>query len=383
MASYSDDYNNSWGCTATSRFLYIADAYDGLEVVQYKEHLFNQYKKTAIAQSLEIDGTIAPITNATMIINGEFPDNTSIQSFLSNDNGNNWDPVINNTLHNFGTIGSELMWRVIISTNNDLVSPKIFNIMINYSSAINTPPIILNPNELQNLAIWNQPEDFGFFEIDLSSYKDDNEFIDEYLYWSVINLDTSLVSVVQDDVNKDLFRFYSIDNIYGNDEFDLMLEDEAGANVSLNISLNIYSVNDAPSFIESNIIIQQEKTEELIHIEYEAEDVDNLLSELNYSIYYGTDNNWHLIIENYKDTTYTWNTKDVPEGNYYIRIIVSDGLANETWISPEMYSIKHKDESPIINIIIITSSIGGGIGLSVFIALYIRARKRKKEIPSN
>ncbi|MFW9879948.1 MAG: LVIVD repeat-containing protein, partial [Candidatus Thorarchaeota archaeon] len=380
VSSYSDSYNNSLGCVATSRFLYIADGYDGFQIAQYKEHLFNQYEKSAIAQSLEIDKTIASITNATMIINGEIPDNTTIQSFLSNDNGNNWEMVSNNTLHTFGTIGSGLIWKMILSTTNDLVTPKIFEIVITYS-AINTPPIILNPSELQNLTIWNQPEDFGFFEINLSEYKDDNEFSDEYLSWSIINLDSTLVSVVQDDLNKDIFRFYSVDDAYGNDEFDLLLHDEGGANVSLNITLSIYSVNDAPRFLENSINIQQEK--DFIQIEYEAEDIDNLSSDLNYSIYYGSMDSWHSIIENYKNTTYTWYITEIPRGNYYIKIIVCDGLANDTWISTELFSIGRPIESPFIPIIILTSSIAAGIGLGVLGIFYIRAKKRKQRIPYN
>ncbi|MFX1532204.1 MAG: LVIVD repeat-containing protein [Promethearchaeota archaeon] len=376
VTSYTDNYNNTMGCDASSRFLYIADAQDGLQIVQYKEHLFNQYEENATAQSLEIDITKAPITNATMIVSGELPVNTSIQIFLSNDNGSSWEPVTNNTLHNFSSTGSELMWRVIISTNDDLVSPKISKITITYFGN-NTPPTILNPSEIQELTIWDQQEDFGSFEIDLSLYKNDSEFDSEYLYWSVINLNSSLVSVVQDDLNKDLFRFYSIDNVYGNDEFDLILEDEGGANVSLNITINIYSINDAPIFIESNITIQQEK--HFIQIEYEAEDIDNLPSELNYSIYYGSENDWHLIIENYKDTTYTWNTTDIQEGNYYIKIVVSDGLANDTWISSDYYSIRHKRtnpliEGPLIYIIIISSCVGAG----VIIGLGFYAYKRRK-----
>ncbi|MFW9943261.1 MAG: hypothetical protein ACFFFT_19655, partial [Candidatus Thorarchaeota archaeon] len=380
IASYTDNYNNTMGCDASSRFLYIADAQDGLQIVQYKEHLFNQYEENATAQSLEIDKTIAPITNATMIVNGEFPANTTIQIFLSNDNGSNWEPVINNTLHIFSTTGSELMWRIIISTNDDLISPKISKIIITYSGN-NTPPTILNPSEIQELTIWNQPEDFGSFEIDLSIYKNDTEFETEYLYWSVINLNSSLVSVVQDDLNEDLFRFYSIDNVYGNDEFDLMLEDEGGANVSLNITLNIYSVNDAPVFIENNIVIQQE--EYFIQIEYEAEDVDNLPSDLNYSIYYGTEDDWHLIIENYKDTTYSWNTTDIQEGNYYIKIVVSDGLANDTWVSPNFYSIRRKSEttfieSPLFYIIIVSSCVGAGVIIGV--GIYAFKRRKSKDL---
>ena len=380
ITSYSDNYNNSWGCAITSRFIYVADARDGLQVIQYREHLFNQYEETSIAQSLEIDKTIATITNATIMVNAEVPSDTSIQIFLSNNNGNNWDSVINNTFHSFGDIGSELIWKIIISTSNDLVSPKIFNVMLNYS-ATNTPPIILNQNELQNLAIWNQPEDFVSFEIDLSSYKFDNEFSAEYLYWSVENLNYSLISIVQDDLNKDVFKFYSIDNIYGNDEFNLILEDEAGESVSLNISLSIYSINDHPVFIENNINIQQDRVNELITIEYTATDVDNLLSQLNYSIFYGSENNWHLLIENYKDLTYSWDTENVAEGNYYIKIVVSDGLDNSTWISVESYSIIHELESSLVDIIILSVIFSGVIGVSIITILLFRARmKRRKDM---
>ncbi|MFX1355428.1 MAG: hypothetical protein ACFFGP_15855, partial [Promethearchaeota archaeon] len=374
LASYSDSNNNTWGCAITSRFLYIADARDGLQVVQYKEHLFNQYKQSAIAQSLEIDKTIATITNATIIINGEVLTDTSIQIFLSNDNGNNWESVTNNSLHIFSSIGSQLVWKIIFSTINDLLSPKIFALSISYS-AINTPPIILNPNQLQNLAIWTQPEDFGFFEIDLSSYKDDNEFSAEYLYWSIENLDISLVSVLQDSLNQDIFRFYSIDNVYGMDEFNLTLKDEAGASVSLNISLEVYSVNDAPFFIENNINIQV-LSNQRISIEYEANDVDNLISELNFSIYYGSGNNWHLIVENYKELTYEWDVSDIPQGVYYIKILVSDGIDNSTWISTQPYMISR--DSSLITLIVIFTVFGGGIGLSITIAIYSRRRKRKK-----
>ena len=378
ILSYSDDYNNSWGCAFTSRFSYVADARDGLQVIQYKEHLFNQYEETAIAQSLEIDKTIATITNATLVINAEVPTGSSIQIFLSNNNGNNWDSVTNDTFHSFGNIGSELIWKIIISTNNDLVSPQIFNILIDYS-AINTPPEILNQNELQNLAIWNQPEDFVFFEIDLSPYKFDNEFSAEYLYWSIENLNYSIVSFVQDGLNKDVFRFYSINNIYGNDEFNLRLEDEAGESVSLNISLNIYSINDPPSFIENDVNIQQDVVNELLTINYTAADVDNLLSDLNYSIFYGSNNNWHPIIENNKELTYRWDTKNVAAGNYYIKIIVSDGLDNSTWISAISYPIIHPTDSSLVDIIILSLIFSGVIGLGIFTTLVIlKARKRGK-----
>ena len=99
-------------------------------------------------------------------------------------------------------------------------------------------------------------------------------------------------------------------------------------------------------------------------------------SELNYSIYYGTNNNWHLIIENYKDTTYTWNTTDIHEGNYYIRLVVSDGLANDTWISSEVYLINRKSESPLIYIIIISSCVVAGVIAGVVIYMFKRRKSK-------
>ena len=145
----------------------------------------------------------------------------------------------------------------------------------------------------------------------------------------------------------------------------------------MNLSITINSVNDAPYFIENNINIEQISTIETITIEYEADDVDNLLSELNFSIYYGSGNNWHRLIKNYRETTYTWKTNNVPDGNYYIKIVVSDGINNSTWISSESYLIMH--EGPLLNPVTIGLIISGGIGLVIILVLVIRAKKRKKE----
>lgn len=377
IGQFEATYNKTRGCAVSNRFVFSADSYEGLQIIQYKEHIFNQYKSLAIAQSLEIDRNIETIANATMIINGDIPVNTSLEYYLSSDNGIHWESVTNNSLIQFLNLGDQLKWKIKLSTNYDVFTPRIFDIHINYS-AYNYPPSILNKTELQNLAIWNQPEDFGTFEINLYDYKSDIEFTGNDLNWTILNLNQSLVSVIKDAINKDIFRFSSVDDVYGNDVFDLLLQDKEGKNDSITLTLNIFSVNDPPFFIEDNISIQQNASKNLINIRYNAVDIDNPQSDLSYEIYYGAGENWKLIIANLDVTNYTWHTGMIPDGEYHIKIIVSDGIDNSIWISPIKYSIK--GNFPFRYDIIIIATITAVLSVGVGIILYkIRLLKRKNK----
>jgi len=372
--SFTDDYNQTLGCAASSRFIYIADSHDGLQIVQYKECLFNQYKENTIAQSLSVDYTYATITNATMIISAEIPISTSLEYYISNDNGKHWDSVLNNTFHQFSVNGSDLIWKILLSTTMDLYTPKIFNVYISYSAS-NTQPSILEVPELQNLEIWNQLEDFGTFELNLSSYKSDNEFETKYLNWTFLNVNYSLFSVVMDENDKDIFNFYSIENMYGSDEFDLYLNDPGGKNSSIIINLTIEPVNDVPYFLENNISITNDVANNLIRIEYDAIDIDNDQDDLKYSIYYGDGTSWNVIVANYEEKVHMWNTQGIPEGDYYIRLVVSDGSNETIWISSTKYLIR--DPFLKILVLVIMSTLTG-TGLALFVFFLIKFRKLKK-----
>ena len=374
IVNFTDDYNQTLGCAASSRFIYIADSHDGMQIVQYKECLFNQYKTNAIAQSLNVDYTYATITNATMIVSAEIPSSSFLEYYLSNDNGNHWDSVINNTFHQFSSNGSDLIWKILLSTTNDLYTPEIFNIYISYS-AINTPPSILQVSELQNLDVWNQLEDFGTFEINLSSYKSDNEFEPKYLNWTFINVNNSLFSVIMDENDKNIFRFHSIENMYGSDEFDLYIYDPAGANSSIKINLNIDTVNDAPYFLENNISIDNDVANNLIRIEYDAIDIDNDQSDLKYNIYYGDGTSWNIIVANHEEKVHIWNTQGIPEGDYYIKLVVSDGSNETIWISSTKYLIRDSFLK-IIAIVLMSTITGAGLALFVFFLIKFRILKK-------
>ncbi len=376
IGNYIDNYNQTIGCAASSRFIYVADSHDGLQVVQYKDHLFNLYKNNAIAQSKIVDYTYATITNATMVISAEIPNGTSLEYYISNDNGKNWDSVMNNSFHQFSVNGSDLLWKIVLSTTNDVFTPEIFNIYISYS-AINTPPSILNISELQNLEIWNQLEDFGNFSLNLSSYKTDVEFESEYLNWTFQDVNNSLFSVILDENDKDVLIFHSIDNIYGSDEFDLYLYDPAGANTSIKVTLNVESVNDAPFFIEINIFIDHDQANNKMSISFEANDIDNDTSELRYSIFYGDGSVWVPIVTDYDDETYLWNTQTIPEGNYRIKLSVSDGMNETIWISSTRYHIINPFNT-ILSITLVATVTGAGVALFVFFLIKFRILKKDR-----
>ena len=103
--------------------------------------------------------------------------------------------------------------------------------------------------------------------------------------------------------------------------------------------------------------------------------MDNMLIELNYSIYYGSGINWQVIVEDYNDTSYTWDTKDISYGNYNIKIGVSDGVNETVWISPQKYLIGEPNNLAFIITLI---SIITGVGIALIAVLLVKFRILKK-----
>jgi hypothetical protein len=178
-----------------------------------------------------------------------------------------------------------------------------------------------------------------------------------------------------DENDKDIFRFHSIENMYGSDEFDLYLYDPAGANCSIKINLNVDSVNDAPYFFETNITIDNDVANNLIRIEYDAFDIDNDQSDLKYNIYYGDGTSWNTIVANHEEKVYIWNTQGIPEGDYYIKLIVSDGSNETIWISSTKYLIRDPFLQSLA-IVLISTITGAALALFVFFLIKFRILKK-------
>ena len=161
--------------------------------------------------------------------------------------------------------------------------------------------------------------------------------------------------------------------MYGSDEFDLYLNDPGGKNSSIIISLTIEPVNDVPYFLENNISITNDVENNLIRIEYEARDDDNVQSDLKYDIYYGDGTSWNVIVANHEENVLIWNTQGITEGDYYIKLVVSDGSNETIWISTK-YLIRDPFLKNLAIILIVSLT---GAGLALFIFFLIKFRKLK------
>jgi len=85
-----------------------------------------------------------------------------------------------------------------------------------------------------------------------------------------------------------------------------------------------------------------------------------------------------LIISDFKELNYICDTKEVPEGNYSIKIVVSDRIDNGIWISSQKYAIRHLDSHiNIMTLIIAITILAAGACLGLF---NIRKRILKNKI---
>ena len=90
------------------------------------------YAYGRVIYSTIIDTVSANIIKATLRGKVLTPVGTAISFFLSNNNGVNWMPAMPGTQVDFNSVGSQLRWRVDLNTNNVTITPKIYDVNINY-----------------------------------------------------------------------------------------------------------------------------------------------------------------------------------------------------------------------------------------------------------
>lgn len=116
-------------------------------------------------------------------------------------------------------------------------------------TGVNDPPVI-DDISLTNESILNltRQEDFGIFTFDLTPYETDVDLYDTdlNLTWSISSgTYESLVNITLNNVTDEL-TFRSIDDKFGNDTFILTLTDSFGETDTIELTVDIVSVNDPP-----------------------------------------------------------------------------------------------------------------------------------------
>lgn len=99
---------------------------------------------TATAQSIpvhQIDSGVL-ITEATLTTDDSVPSSTSIDYYLSADNGTTWEQVNSGVNHVFTEMGRNLLWRAILDTTTATVTPEISSFAISMK-ILRVPPEII------------------------------------------------------------------------------------------------------------------------------------------------------------------------------------------------------------------------------------------------
>jgi len=107
----------------------------------------------------------AMITEATLTADSTIPGSTSIEYYLSADNGSTWELVDSGVNHEFGVIGQDLLWKAVLTTTSPTVTPEIYTIDISFKF-LRTPPELVQISYTNG---YNSP----FFEFD----KDDSDVV--------------------------------------------------------------------------------------------------------------------------------------------------------------------------------------------------------------
>ena len=131
IRTYTETDATEIACVSRATYLWIRNIVnDGKNVTDYYPD------KTQYGYSTEIDNSLRNFYNATLDANTTTNGQT-VNYYLSANGGSDWESVSNGTLHRFSNLGTQIMWRVDMSTNNREVTPIIYE--INVSTPIYYP----------------------------------------------------------------------------------------------------------------------------------------------------------------------------------------------------------------------------------------------------
>jgi len=111
----------------------------------------------------------------------------------------------------------------------------------------------------------------------------------------------------------------------------------------------INNVNEAPSIL---VLYPNggETVDDTITITWSASDSD--YDTLSFTVYYReSTGSWIQLIAGISANSYAWNTNSIVDGDYYIRIVASDGSLTAEDTSDTYFTITHVNNAPILNIL--------------------------------
>ncbi|MFX0087032.1 MAG: LVIVD repeat-containing protein [Candidatus Hodarchaeota archaeon] len=194
-------------------YAFITDDIMGLEVIEVNVNRVRQFRQVSIAQSLPIivGSRLMTIINMTLSPTHSVLENTSIEYFISTDNGSHWESINPNINHFLLYPNRFLSWKAILRTSNKLLSPQISHISILYfynlsSFSLHSPKTNWKTSNPRPIFTWEEVEGASnyLFQIDkdplfgtsidkiigFESYSSNISLTDGSWYWRVATINS-------------------------------------------------------------------------------------------------------------------------------------------------------------------------------------------------
>ena len=144
----SDDYGTTVRLNEDYIYMCARDVLSIYKDIGYTGYT-SEYRSNAFLQSTVIaDVYKYNYTSATMTVTDSQPSDSSINYYLSPDNGLNWEAVTPGVEHTFSNSGSELKWKAVFSASSDNTStPYLDSISIDYDAKLIDPPPLQTPED--------------------------------------------------------------------------------------------------------------------------------------------------------------------------------------------------------------------------------------------
>jgi hypothetical protein len=133
--------------------------------------------------------------------------------------------------------GTATITLTLTDAQGDYVSVNITITIV----AVSEAPVILNPNELQNLAIWHQTAGFSSFTIDLSPYQTDDDDTGADLRWFAYTGRSDVILIEGNNSANHILTIYEVATFNGTIEVILYLQDQEGLQTEITIIVTIAS----------------------------------------------------------------------------------------------------------------------------------------------
>ncbi|MHA1201019.1 MAG: LVIVD repeat-containing protein [Candidatus Heimdallarchaeaceae archaeon] len=170
---------NAFAVEVVGDYVYLADGTNGLQILDLSNIYRYRTEGTAQSSLVFIADAESLLQYATLVKEDTTSTFTSVDYFLSADNGANWESVTPGVLHNFNNPGYILKWKAVLSTTNLDYTPLIDSITISYTSKLKATTLT---NPYNGIVTIDDTPLFEWAEITgISSYLIQIDVNDEFL----------------------------------------------------------------------------------------------------------------------------------------------------------------------------------------------------------